>query len=131
MNTNTLKGGYFNMTSSLFFSSSMIVVLVILLPTLFHLSKHLGVSSDNERKNEPIEGGIRHSIKENFDTFNVKFFLVGIIFLIFDVEILFMFPWALNLRELGFFALMEMFTFLGLLTGALIYVYKSGVLKWM
>jgi NADH-quinone oxidoreductase subunit A len=41
-----------------------------------------------------------------------------------------MFPWALNLRELGLFALIEMFVFLGLLIGGLIYVYKSGILKW-
>ncbi|MBT5934219.1 MAG: NADH-quinone oxidoreductase subunit A [Sulfurimonas sp.] len=119
------------MNSSLFLASYMIVILVILLPLLFHLSKFFGVSSDNVRKNEPIEGGIRLTHKDAFHGFNVKFFLVGIIFLIFDVEVLFMFPWALNLRELGFFALMEMFTFLGLLLGGLIYVYKSGVLKWM
>jgi len=56
--------------------------------------------------------------------------LVGIIFLIFDVEVLFMFPWALNLRELGFFALLEMFVFMGLLVARLVYVYKSGILKW-
>jgi NADH-quinone oxidoreductase subunit A len=110
----------------------MIVALVILLPLLFHFTKHLGISSDNERKNEPVEGGIRASqtYRDSFGSFNVKFFLVGIIFLVFDVEVLFMFPWALNLREFGLFALFEMFVFLGLLVGGLIYVYKSGVLKW-
>jgi NADH-quinone oxidoreductase subunit A len=81
-------------------------------------------------KIEPVEGGIRLTHKDSFDGFNVKFFLVGIIFLIFDVEVLFMFPWALNLRDLGLFALMEMFIFMALLIGGLIYVYKSGVLKW-
>jgi NADH-quinone oxidoreductase subunit A len=121
-----------NMSDSLLLASYMIAALVILLPLLFHLTKYLGVSSDNVRKNEPVEGGIRtkQTHKDAFDGFNVKFFLIGIIFLIFDVEILFMFPWALNLRELGFFALMEMFVFIGLLFGGLIYVYKSGILKW-
>lgn len=118
------------MSGSLFLASSMILALVIILPLLFHLTKHLGTSSDNVRKNEPVEGGIRLTHKDSFDSFNVKFFLVGIIFLIFDVEVLFMFPWALNLRELGLFALMEMFVFVGLLVAGLIYVYKSGVLKW-
>ena len=119
------------MNSSLILASIMIVALVILLPLLFHLTKYLGAKSDNVRKNEPVEGGIRLTHKDSFDGFNVKFFLVGIIFLIFDVEVLFMFPWALNLRELGLFALLEMFVFLGLLIGGLIYVYKSKVLKWI
>jgi NADH-quinone oxidoreductase subunit A len=74
---------------------------------------------------------VRHTHKDPADTFHVKFFLVGIIFLIFDVEVLFMFPWALNLRELGLFALIEMIVFVGLLVGGLIYVYKSGVLRWI
>ncbi len=120
------------MSDSLLLASYMIAALVILLPLLFHLTKYLGATSDNVRKNEPVEGGIRtkQTHKDAFDGFNVKFFLIGIIFLIFDVEILFMFPWALNLRELGLFALMEMFVFIGLLFGGLIYVYKSGILKW-
>jgi NADH-quinone oxidoreductase subunit A len=118
------------MNDSLLFASILIGVLVILLPLLFHLTRYLGTSSDNVRKNEPVEGGIRQTHKDANDGFNVKFFLVGIVFLIFDVEVLFMFPWALNLREFGFFALVEMFVFLGLLIGGLIYVYKSGILKW-
>jgi NADH-quinone oxidoreductase subunit A len=109
----------------------MIVALVILLPLLFHLTKYIGTKSDNERKNEPFEGGVRDTHKDSFDKINVKFFLVGIIFLIFDVEVLFMFPWALNLRELGLFGIIEMFVFIGLLVGGLIYVYKSKVLKWI
>jgi len=119
------------MSSSLLLASFMIVALVILLPLLFHLTKYLGTSSDNVRKNEPVEGGIRLLNRDSNEGFNVKFFLVGIIFLIFDVEVLFMFPWALNLREFGLFALLEMFVFMGLLIGGLIYVYKSKVLKWM
>ena len=118
------------MNDSLFLASMMIAALVIILPLLFHLTKYLGATSDNVRKNETVEGGIRATHKDSFDGFNVKFFLVGIIFLIFDVEVLFMFPWALNLRDLGLFALVEMFVFLGLLIGGLIYVYKSGILKW-
>jgi NADH-quinone oxidoreductase subunit A len=119
------------MTDSLVLASFMVAALVILLPFLFHLTKHLGAKSDNVRKNEPVEGGIRLTHRDANDGFNVKFFLVGIIFLIFDVEVLFMFPWALNLRELGLFGLIEMFVFIGLLVGGLIYVYRSKVLKWI
>lgn len=118
------------MSDSLVLASIMIVALVIILPLLFHLTKYLGVSSDNVRKGEVVEGGIRRVHKDSFESFNVKFFLIGIIFLIFDVEVLFMFPWALNLRDLGMFALIEMFVFIALLFAGLIYVYKSGILKW-
>ena len=119
------------MSSNLFLSSSMILALIILLPTIFHLTRYLGVSSDNVRKNEPYEGGVRDTHRDADDVFNVKFFLVGIVFLLFDVEVLFLFPWALNLRALGVFGLIEMFLFIGLLVGGLIYVYKSRILKWI
>ena len=122
---------YSNMSDSLLLSSAMVVALVIILPLLFHLTRYLGTSSDNERKNEPYEGGVRLTHLDADDVFNVKFFLVGIVFLIFDVEVLFLFPWALNLRELGIFGLLEMFLFMALLIGGLYYVYKSRILKWM
>ncbi len=118
------------MSGSLLLASSMILVLVVALPVVFHLTRYIGAKSDNERKNEPYEGGIRHTHGDEVDVFNVKFFLVGIIFLLFDVEILFMFPWALNLRELGWFGVLEMIVFIGVLVGGLIYVYKSRILEW-
>jgi NADH-quinone oxidoreductase subunit A len=116
--------------SNLLLASAVVAVLVIALPILFHFTRYLGASSDCKRKQEPYESGIRLTHKDPYDTFNIKFYIVGIIFLLFDVEILFMFPWAMNLRDLGFFAMSEMFVFMGLLIGGLIYVYKSGVLKW-
>ncbi len=119
------------MSDSLLLASGMILALVILLPILFHLTRYLGAKSDNIRKNEPYEGGVRVTHKDSDDIFNIKFFLVGIVFLIFDVEVLFLFPWALNLRELGLFGLFEMFLFIGLLVGGLIYVYKSRILRWI
>ena len=119
------------MSGSLLLASSMVLVLVIALPAVFHLTRYLGAKSDNVRKNEPYEGGVRRTYGDPSDVFNVKFFLIGIIFLIFDIEVLFIFPWALNLRELGFFGLAEMVVFIGLLFGGLIYVYKSRILRWI
>ena len=118
------------MSTSLLLSSAMILVLVVALPALFHLTRYLGATSDNERKNEPYEGGIRATHRDPSDIFNVKFFLVGIIFLIFDVEVLFLFPWALNLRDLGWFGVGEIVVFVGILIAGLIYVYKSRILQW-
>ncbi len=119
------------MTGSLLLSSVIIAVLAIGLPVVFHLTRYIGAKSDNIRKNEVYESGVRKFVKDPFDAFNVRFFLVGVIFLIFDVEVLYLFPWAMDLRELGWFGLMEMFVFMGLLIGGLIYVYRSGILKWI
>jgi len=118
------------MTDNLLLASSVIAVLVIALPIVFHFTRYLGASNENPHKHEPYESGVRKTHKDPSSPANVKFYLIGIIFLLFDVEILFMFPWAMNLRELGLFALIEMFVFIGLLFAGLIYVYKSKVLKW-
>ena len=61
---------------------------------------------------------------------SAHFYLFAVLFILFDVEVLFLLPWAVNLRELGLFGVMEMFVFVGLLVAGLLYVYKSGVLKW-
>lgn len=119
------------MSGPLLLASGLVAALVIVLPLLFHLTKLIGATSDSVRKNEPYEGGIRRTVNDPSDVFNVKFFLVGIVFLIFDVEVLFLFPWAVNLRELGFFGVIEMFVFISLLVGGLIYVYRSRILRWI
>jgi NADH-quinone oxidoreductase subunit A len=118
------------MPSNLALASAVILVLVIALPVVFHLTRYLGAKSDNPRKNEPYESGIRLTHKDPHDTFNIKFYTVGIIFILFDVEILFMFPWAIELRELGWHGVIVMFVFLFILIVGLVYEYKSGVLKW-
>lgn len=118
------------MTPNLLLASGVIALLVIALPILFHFTRYLGAREDNTRKNEPYESGVRLTHRDAYDSFNIKFYTVGIIFLLFDVEVLFMFPWALNLRELELFAMMEMFVFMALLIAGLIYVYKSKVLQW-
>ncbi|KIM07930.1 MAG: NADH-quinone oxidoreductase [Sulfurovum sp. FS08-3] len=118
------------MTTHLALASSVIFVIVLALPILFHLTRYVGARSDNERKNEPYESGVGLTHTESFDTFNIKFYVVGIVFLLFDVEVLFLFPWAINLRDLGLFGMVEMFVFIGILVAGLIYVYRSNILKW-
>ena len=119
------------MSYELALAVTILTLIVVLLPLIIHLSLYLGPKSiECTQQNEVYESGIRTTISDCFERFSVKYYLVAIFFIIFDVEILFMFPWALNLRSLGLFALIEMFLFLGLLIGGLIYVYKSGVLKW-
>ena len=119
------------MSLELILASSIILVLVTVIPTLFVLSNKLGPNSKgNKQKNQSYESGITNPIGGSNSRFSVKFYLVAILFVLFDVEIMFMFPWAVNVRELGFFGLAEMFTFMGLLVAGLVYVYRIGALKW-
>ena len=62
--------------------------------------------------------------------FDVRYYLVAILFIVFDLEIAFVFPWALVFRELGVFGLVEMGVFLSLLLIGFIYVWKKGALEW-
>jgi NADH-quinone oxidoreductase subunit A len=62
--------------------------------------------------------------------FSIKYFLVAILFVLFDVEVIFMYPWAINFKELKLFGLLEMFSFMGLMIVGLIYIIRRGALKW-
>jgi NADH-quinone oxidoreductase subunit A len=63
--------------------------------------------------------------------YNVRYYLYALIFVIFDVEVVFLFPWAVVYRSLGFFAFIEMMIFLAILIFGLVYVWKKGALKWV
>ncbi|MCB0336708.1 MAG: NADH-quinone oxidoreductase subunit A, partial [Bdellovibrionales bacterium] len=62
--------------------------------------------------------------------FNVRFYLVAMLFILFDIEVIFMYPWAVVFRDLGWFAFYEMLVFVAILTVGLIYVWRKGVLDW-
>ena len=110
---------------------TVIVTVALAVPFLFHLSRRLGHSKrGTSRQDDVYESGVSTPLKDSFERFNIKYYLVAIIFVIFDVEILFMFPWAVTLRDLGWFGLIEMFVFMGLLLAGLIYVYQKKALKW-
>ncbi len=63
--------------------------------------------------------------------YNVRFYIYALLFVIFDVEAIFLFPWALVYRSLGLFAFVEMFIFIAMLVFGLFYAWKKGVLKWV
>ncbi len=62
--------------------------------------------------------------------FDVRFYLVAILFIIFDLEVAFLFPWAISLGEIGMFGFWSMVVFLGILTIGFIYEWKKGALEW-
>ena len=102
----------------------------VVLPIVFALSARLGPKSTNEAKEEAYESGIKMVIGASTNKFSVKYYIIAIIFVVFDIEVIFMYPWAVNLRELGFYGIIEMFVFMGILILGLIYVYGRKVLKW-
>ncbi len=62
--------------------------------------------------------------------FDVRFYLVAILFIIFDLEVAFLFPWAVSLRDIGLFGFLSMVCFLGVLTVGFVYEWKKGALEW-
>lgn len=62
--------------------------------------------------------------------FDVRFYLVAILFIIFDLEVAFLFPWAISLGEIGMFGFWSMMVFLGILTIGFVYEWKKGALEW-
>lgn len=89
----------------------------------------LGPRRKTRVKEETFECGIESQGNAR-SPFSIKYFLVAILFVLFDVEVIFMYPWAVNFRELGLFGLMEMFTFMGLMIVGLVYIIRRGALKW-
>jgi NADH-quinone oxidoreductase subunit A len=62
--------------------------------------------------------------------FDVRYYLVAILFILFDLEIAFLFPWAIVLRDIGWFGLVAMLVFLGILVVGFVYEWKKGALEW-
>lgn len=93
------------------------------------VTNFLGPKRKTDDKLVSFESGIE-SIGNARTPFSIKYFLVAILFVLFDVEVIFMYPWAVNFRELGTSGLIEMFVFMGFLLLGFIYVIKKGVLDW-
>jgi NADH-quinone oxidoreductase subunit A len=93
------------------------------------VSHWMGPNRKSKVKEETFECGIEVQGNARIP-FSIKYFLVAIIFVLFDVEVIFMYPWAVNLKKLGVFGLFEMFTFTGILLIGFYYILKKGALKW-
>jgi NADH-quinone oxidoreductase subunit A len=81
-------------------------------------------------KLSPYECGIEPERLPKGERFSVKFYVVAMLFIIFDIEIIFLFPWAVGFRRLGLFGLVEMAIFIALVFVAYVYVWRSGGLDW-
>ena len=92
-------------------------------------SSAAGFNKPDAAKNSPYECGF-----EAFDDarrrFDVRFYLVAILFIIFDLEVAFLFPWAVSLSQIGLFGFLSMVGFLGVLTIGFVYEWCKGALEW-
>ncbi|QNL51379.1 NADH-quinone oxidoreductase subunit A [Olivibacter sp. SDN3] len=89
----------------------------------------IGPRLRTENKLTSFESGVE-VIGNARQPFSIKYFMVAILFVIFDIEVIFMYPWAVNFREFGIDGLIEMFIFMGLLLLGFIYVIKKRALEW-
>ena len=89
----------------------------------------IGPKRDSASKRMPFESGMPN-VGSEFKRYSVRFYLVAMIFLIFDVEVVFLYPWAVKFRELGWFGFWEFMVFLAILVLGLAYAWKKGALEW-
>lgn len=86
--------------------------------------------STNTQKGEAYESGIK-TIGTTWSQFSVGYYLFALIFLIFDVELIFIYPWAVVVKQIGMSALVEIVIFIFILFMGFLYAHKKGALKWM
>jgi NADH-quinone oxidoreductase subunit A len=93
------------------------------------ISRLLGVHRPDSEKLSPYECGFE-AFEDARMKFDVRYYLVAILFILFDLEIAFLFPWAIVLQEIGMFGLLAMVVFLAILVVGFIYEWKKGALEW-
>jgi NADH-quinone oxidoreductase subunit A len=89
----------------------------------------LGPSKPGKVKSEPYESGLPSDVRKNF-RFGVSFYLVAMLFILFDIEVVFLYPIAVQLATVGAFALVETLVFVVLLLVAFVFVWRRGALEW-
>ena len=90
----------------------------------------LRAKAPNPTKLSPYECGIASATDAHDHRFSVRYYLIAVLFVVFDVETVFLYPWAVAYGALGWFALAEMTAFLALLFAGLAYAWAKGVLRW-
>jgi len=96
----------------------------------FFIARLLRPHRPSKIKRQSYECG-EQIMGQSWIQYNVGYYIFALIFVIFDVEVVFLFPWAVAFNKLGLFALIEMFVFLAILIFGLIYAWKKGALKWV
>ena len=108
----------------------IMVLVAAVIPALFvSIGRFLGPRKPSAVKQEPFECG-NPATGNAWGRFSVKFYLTAILFIVFDIEVVFLYPWAYLFRKLGMFGFVEMTVFMAILTLGLAYVWRKGALEW-
>ena len=102
---------------------------VVTTVSVTHLKDVIFPKINSKSKGQNFESGIK-SYGNARIPFSIKYFLVALLFVLFDVEVIFMYPWAVNFREMGMEGLLKMGLFISLLLVGFYYVIKKGALEW-
>jgi NADH-quinone oxidoreductase subunit A len=106
-----------------------VIVAAILAAGLIGAGLLLGKRVRNAAKDTPYESGMQ-PVGSARERFSVKFYLVALVFILFDIEAIFLYPWAVVFRELKMFGFVEMLLFIVLVLSGFFYIWKKGVLDW-
>jgi NADH-quinone oxidoreductase subunit A len=106
-----------------------LVIVAAIAAAMIALGSLFGRKSRSAAKLEPYESGIR-PVTQAQQRFDVKFYLVAILFIVFDLETTYLFPWAVIYRELAWFGFFEMLVFVAILLVGYIYIVRKGALEW-
>jgi NADH-quinone oxidoreductase subunit A len=109
----------------------LVVAIAAIIPAvILILSNFLGKKKYELVKMSTYEAGLDKVMGTARERFSIKFYLVTILFILFDVETVFMFPWAVSFRQLGTNGFIEMMIFIFILLAGFIYIIRKGALKW-
>jgi len=122
MNTASIPSDYLPIFIQFLVAAGFVVTTMV-------ATHYLGPKRKSKLKLETFECGIEPHGNARIP-FSIKYFLVAILFVLFDVEVIFMYPWAVNFKSLGESGLFEMLIFMALLLTGFFYIIKKGALKW-
>jgi NADH-quinone oxidoreductase subunit A len=107
----------------------MITLAVLFGVFLVNINRWIGPRRPTDEKLSTYESGME-PVSSARERFSVKFYLVAMLFIVFDIEIVFMYPWAVKFRDLGAAGFVEMLVFIGILLVGYLYILKKGALRW-
>jgi NADH-quinone oxidoreductase subunit A len=105
-------------------------VVAVLIPFTLLIAKLVRPDNPGKTKLMPYECGV-DPIGDSRQRYTVRFYIVAILFVVFDVETIFLFPWAVQYKQLGLFGFVEMMIFLAILVVGYIWIWKKGALEWV
>ena len=120
-----------SMTDSNWLFVSLFIAIALVFPAVpVVAARILGPHRPNALKNETFECGMQ-TVGDSWVQFKIQYYIFGLLFLVFDVESIFLFPWAVAYQQMALFAVFEGLIFILLLTGGLVYLWRKGALEWV